>query len=198
MTTDVIIAGKVRDKLALTDLSEMTTTEIQKHTLQKFSYANNKSWRTNETYYSLQDSSGSFVGYRNTKSGVIVAFQLARWGCGVTKTIHLDGYMTQSLELRTNQNGYGWSRFYSTIMIQDSEVENWDIVQLRVRDIVKPMISDLYIIDGNDSCIQHSLNEVFEVDCLLQKGIKEIPETFTMELDKTPLEMVNAIEEMVI
>ena len=201
MTTDVTIVGGSRgnDKLALTDLSEMTDKEIEQHLLERFAYAKSqKSWRGSDIYYALQNGAGCFVGYRNTISGVIVGHEMDRWGDAGTSTYNLDGTFSQDLVWVTHQAESSWSNCFNAMISHDPEVENWDIVQLQVRDCLKGKASSLYMIDAYNSCVDQPLNGIFDVVHVLQKGIKEIPAIIKRTLTNAPIEMANKIEEMII
>ena len=200
MTTDVTLTGSSRenDKLALTDLSDMTTEEIARHTSSKFGYGNARSWRNNTCYYSPQAVDGDFMGIKNNQSGVIVMYTMDRYGRAGTTVYNLDGTCSIGLSFQTNASGYDWDKFINAVTTHDPVQKNWDIVQLRVLDTVKPIFDNLYMTDGNNYVIQQNLNEVFEAVHVLQKGIDSWPDKVTRTENNKPIVMDNKIEEMII
>jgi len=200
MTTDVTIAGGSRenDKLALTDLSDKTPEEIARFTRDKFSYGDSRSWRNNSVYYSLRCEDGDFMGVKNNKTGVIVAYQLDRYGSAGSTTYNMDGTTSFGLSWETHVGSYDWDKFILALTVHDSVQKNWDIVQLRVLTSAKALLDNLYIVDGNNYAVRKNLNDVFESVHVLQKGISEWPVKVTRTATNIPIVMDNKIKEMIV
>ena len=200
MTTDVTLTGSSRenDKLALTDLSEMTTEQIAKHTRSKFGYGDCRSWRDNSCYYNINEPQGDYMGIKNNKSGVIVMYKTDRYGRAGTTVYNIDGTCSIGLLFETHVNGHRWEDFKLALSNHDSVQKNWDIVQLKVRDSVKPQLGNLYLCDGNNYVVQKSVNEIFDAVYVLQKGIDSWPSKVTRTENNKPIVMDNQIKEMII